>query len=255
MSQQYENCRIHSLEKARLILDCFLDKDEIGLSELSKTLGWNKSTVFALADSLKSVGFLLQIPENGKYRLGYGLLQLSSRISLDIKSAARPFMEELSAKYKENINLTGYQDTEITYLDQIESLYAVRVAGGVGVRMELSSSAVGKAILSALPDEDMLALVDRLPLTRFTDHTITDKESLLREIALTKERGYGINCSESWEDVYTVGVAILNVSGRPIGGLSIDGPLNRMVSGRLQAQIASDLKAAASGIQTALYHI
>lgn len=250
--EKYNECKVQSIGKARLILDCFYDKKEIGLTELSKKLGMNKSTVFALADSLKTIGFLDQISDNGKYTLGLGLLQLSSRISIDLKRIARPYMERLSEEYLENVNLTGFQGTEITYIDQIESLYPVRVAGNIGNRMELNSSAVGKAILAVLPDEKVQELIHKMPFTAFTANTITDDEELLKELKLIRQRGYGINNEESREDVYTVGVALLNSDGYPIGGLSVDGPVGRMDPEHKALEIANKLMRYAGEIQRML---
>ena len=66
--------RVHSIEKAIRLLDCFWEADSpLSLHELEQRTGWAKSTIHGLLATMLDSAVVEQNPTDGKYRLGYHL--------------------------------------------------------------------------------------------------------------------------------------------------------------------------------------
>ena len=64
--------RVHSIEKAIRLLDCFWETDSpLSLHELEQRTGWAKSTIHGLLATMLDSAVVEQNPTDGKYRLGY----------------------------------------------------------------------------------------------------------------------------------------------------------------------------------------
>jgi DNA-binding IclR family transcriptional regulator len=98
----------------------------------------------------------------------------------------------------------------------------------VGRYYYLHNSAVGKAILAALPETRVNEILDRWGLPAETEYTVTDRETLLEDIARTEERGYSVNDQEAVEGLRSVGVPVTAPHGGVLGALDISGPLYRL---------------------------
>ena len=74
--------RIHAIEKALRLLDCFwLERRPLSLSELEKMTGWAKSTIHGLLASMLDSGVVEQNASDGRYRLGYHLFELGNAVN------------------------------------------------------------------------------------------------------------------------------------------------------------------------------
>ena len=73
-----ETAKVSSLVKAMKVLECFSMKNpELGVTEIAKQLGLQKSTVHNILSTFETMGYLIQNPTTGKYSLGVRLLQFS----------------------------------------------------------------------------------------------------------------------------------------------------------------------------------
>ena len=99
--------QIQSVSRALEILNCFMDTDELGISELSAEMGLHKSTVFGLVNTMVGYGILEQVPSTKKYRLGMTLFTLGNLAlsRIDIRSEARERCFPLAQKYPATIHL------------------------------------------------------------------------------------------------------------------------------------------------------
>ncbi len=78
--------KVKSLQKALEILHCFVEKQPLGVTEISEKLGLYKSNVHNILMTFKGMGYLEQDPDSGKFRLGIEVFSLSRayRQNLDI---------------------------------------------------------------------------------------------------------------------------------------------------------------------------
>jgi IclR family acetate operon transcriptional repressor len=138
-------------------------------------------------------------------------------------------MEVLLQELGETVNLGVVSHGQVVYLDTIESTHRLRSTVQISLRDRVHSTALGKAVLAALPVEEArksLEDMDRVPMT---PNTMVDVEPLLRELEIVKVRGYAIDDEENEIGSRCVAAAILGSSSRPIAAISVSAPTSRMV--------------------------
>ena len=98
----------------------------------------------------------------------------------------------------------------------------------IGTSNPVYCTAVGKAMLSSLPEEEMQDILARIRYVRLTRKTLMSEEDLLRDLEKTRRRGYAVDDEEVEEGVRCVGASILDSTGHPVAAVSVSGPSFRM---------------------------
>ena len=133
----------------------------MALSDLSAAVGLHTSTTHRLLAALVARGYVQKDIESGKYRLTMRLFEVGSRAvgGMNIVSLARPYLEHLAATTHEAIHLVVRDGDEVVYLYK-ENMgdSTVRMASFVGLRNPMYCTAVGKSILSCLPEAEVTAI-------------------------------------------------------------------------------------------------
>ncbi len=133
---------------------------------------------------------------------------------------------------------------EILYVDKVESPQSVRMVSTIGTRNPLYCTAMGKAILAFLPPGKRNLLLEAIDLTMRTPHTLTEKVTLLKHLAIVRSVGYAIDDEENEEGIRCVAAPIFDRIGTPFGAISLAGPAYRLPVRRLQELSIHVVKAA-----------
>lgn len=216
---------LKSLVKLIRILDSFsTTARSLSLAEICQRTGFPKTTTHRLVASLRDVGLLDQDSDRDHYRLGIKLFELGNTVlaNMDLHREARPFVDAL-----------GRMTAQVVHLAVFDGRHAVVVGrsdpqSDAAARAFVESApahctSVGKAILAYLPE----ATIDRFiagGLERFTDTTLADAPALLRDLAITRKRGYSIDEGEHQPGLRCVGAPIRDISGRVFAAISVSGP-------------------------------
>jgi IclR family acetate operon transcriptional repressor len=238
------------LGKALELLEALARNKELGLSELTGRTGVSKPSAFRILSTLENRGYLAKDGVHRKYRPGPRLIALSGLIvsGVSVVQHARSVMEALRSEFGETVNLGALGEKRVLYLDILESQHGLRMAARVGAQDCLHSTALGKAILAALPSDEVDQLLKDYQWERRTRHTITTRAPLERELVAVRERGYAVDDQENEEGARCVGVAVLGPRGLPIAALSVSGPATRL-SEPVIRRIGDRLKRAAREIE------
>jgi DNA-binding IclR family transcriptional regulator len=185
---------------------------------------------------------------NGRVRLGPELTRLAIGARRDIRQELRPFMEQLFERLNETIDCAILDGDHLRFVDQIAAPHRLRAVSAVGAVFPLHCTANGKAILAALPPA---ALGDVLParLERFTEHTITTRAALLRELESVRETGVAFDREEHTHGICAGGIAVSDAFGE-LAAISVPMPAQRF-RGR-EAEIAAELSTAREAALAAL---
>lgn len=210
-----ETVALHSHEPMRLI-------DVVARTGLPKT------TCHRLLSILAENG-LLRVDDQGRYGPGALLLAMGMNFlkQADIRSFARPRMEELTKSTQETCHLGILQFPWVVYLEKVESPLAVRMHSEVGAVNSLYCTGLGKALLAFSSAE----LIDSICAGEFeprTAQTITTAEGLREDLERIRDRGYSIDDVENEEGIRCVGAPIFGHDGKPIAAISLAGPANRI---------------------------
>jgi DNA-binding IclR family transcriptional regulator len=228
---------VQSVDRALTVLEILARSGETGVTEIAAELGVHKSTAFRLVSALESRGMVEQVAERGKYRLGYGVLRLAGVASarLDVIRVSRPFAEQLASDLGETVNLTVLWRHEALYVDQVTSTNsALQMHNWVGQHIPVHCTSNGKALISWLPRATQLEMVGPTP-ARFTEHTITDLDELVRQFAKIRARGWADAVEELEEGLAAVAAPIWDRNGAVCAALSLSGPAFRLSGERLEA--------------------
>ena len=111
--------RVHSIEKAIRLLDCFWEADSpLSLHELEQRTGWAKSTIHGLLATMLDSAVVEQNPTDGKYRLGYHLFELGSAVrqGWSVPELCRPHLRAMAARLGESVHLARLSGDEFLLL-------------------------------------------------------------------------------------------------------------------------------------------
>jgi len=238
------------LRKGIQVLDLIARADSpLKFTELVRKSGLPKGTLHRIVATLIDAGFVRIDEREQTYVLGMRLFEMAHIVwdRFDLRGAAEPELERMRDSTHETVRLGILEGQTVIYVDQREAQQPVRLANGVGTRVQCHASATGKAILAHLPPAEQSALLAGLGLQALTPNTIRDVEELRRQLDIAKARGYALSVDEQTPGVSSVAAPILDHAGRPLGAISVTGPSYRLTQNQLHP-IGRDLIEAARRI-------
>jgi IclR family acetate operon transcriptional repressor len=190
-------------------------------------------------------GFIEQNPVSGEYRLGIKTFEIGRLYSrtrmMNIDALARPPMQRLSSTLGLSANLAIRDGDEIVYVETVEpSGSPMRLAYSAGDRFGLHHTALGKALIAFLPDEQRESLLADMDLKPLTPQTITTIEDFATELERVREQGYAVDNEESLPGLRCVSAPIWN-GERVVAALSASGSTLRVTKERVD-EIAEAVK-------------
>jgi len=232
MSQQeITGNKLKSLVKALRLLRLFSQRKNWSVSDMMASLGYHKSSIQRLVTTLEREGFLERVyPNKGVYQLGPQILLLGTiaNQSSDLRSIAHPYLTRLCQQTQETTHLCVVNESQCYYLDKIDSPQSIRMVTFVGQRMPLHSTGVGKALMSGMSIKEIESVISDQGLDRITPNTITDRESLLKELSQIREDGLSYDREEMEIGLRCIAAPLFDSAGRVVASISISGPSQRM---------------------------
>ncbi len=242
--------KLKSLQKAIEVLNCFTEKQPLGVTEISEMLDLSKSTVHNFVSTLKCMKYLEQDQNTGKYQLGIGILRLSQALGdrFSLQNVARHYMQELADEVNAAVYLTVLMGEELYTMNVVfPSLSSTYFVGNIrAAGRNLHSSSCGKALLAYLP-LDIQEKYIAGPLETCTEYTITDPVMLRKELENVINLGYAVDNMETEIGIRCVGVPVFSRSGNVIAALSVSGPAQQYTDSRIH-ELSNMLKRCARNI-------
>lgn len=228
ISRTNDKYSVEAVLKALDVLEAFSSSEILSLAEISDRVGLNKSRVFRLLHTLAERGYIEKSADGSRYVLGTKLLERAACVKRDLRQLALPFMRQLHERFNETVNLGVLDKSEILYIDMLESSRPIRMSESIGSRSPIHSTALGKAIVSFLSEEDWDVVLRDSKLEKFTERTIMEIATLKAEFRKVRRDGYAIDDRENDPEGYCVGVPVFDGTGRPVAAISISGPAERV---------------------------
>jgi IclR family transcriptional regulator, KDG regulon repressor len=227
---------LSSLKNALRILNSFsMDEPEKKITEISSSLGLNKSTVSRTMATLASEGFVFKDPETKKYRLGLSILTLSGVVNstMDIYRESQPILSKLVESLGETAHISVLDHLDVIYLHKVECNHPVRFLTHIGRRNPPYCTSSGKVLL-AFSGENIIHSVIEKGLHKFSKNTITDPDLLHANLREVKKNGYASSVEELLDGVTSIAAPIYDYKGKVIAALSVVGPKQRFQSHKIQ---------------------
>lgn len=247
---QYSNA---SLERGFQILEFLAgQRQPTDLSVVAKHTQLPTSTAFRFLAILQNMGYV-QKTESDRYWLGYRLFKLSgyaNEITL-VKRAANHILARLSHDVGLTVHMGALEGSKVVYHAKFESEKSMRIVSETGLRLDAHVSALGKVLLSQLPEHDFDRLYKMQPLRRHTANSITNLEKLKRELAEVRKSGVGNDNEEIAPGLRCVAVPVYDHEKELVCAISISGS-TIFVTAEALPLLTKKLKAAAQEIAGAL---
>jgi len=205
-------------------------RDGIGLAELSKRVGLHNSTTFHLVKTLVSLGYVRQLQDNKRYRIGRPLFALAASAldEIEMMSLATPVLEDLARDSGESAHFSVPMGDAVVVLARTSGPGAFQLTDRVGVVRPAHCTALGKIMLAALAPEQFEGYLRRAELKASTSKSVTSAERLAREVAEVRRSGLAIDDCEFDPEVRCAAVPVRDFSGRVMGAIGISGPVWRL---------------------------
>ena len=205
---------VKSAERVFRIFE-LLEQSPEGLTnkEVSSLLGFAPSSTLALLQTMEENGYLSA--------------DAASRI--DLNKIGTPYLKKLMQTVEETCFLGVLSGDEIVYIAKENCERTITTNAGIGSRKPVYCTGLGKAFLAFLPEKESSQIIDRIELKAFTEHTVTDKLELKKEIAQFRNQGYAVDNQEIEQGLWCMAVPIYDNTGHMKAAISVSGLKQRMV--------------------------
>lgn len=233
---------VQSVTRAFDILEAIAAAEHpLPLADIAARAGLSTPTTHRLLKTLQQRGYAHQAADRS-YGLGPGLIRLGQQATPRLALQAQSVLADLEQAAEETANLAVLDGDLVAYIAQVPSRHRMRMFTEVGRRVLPHASGVGKAMLSVMPERDVIALVRRTGLPQYTPSTHITEESLLADLHQSRRRGFAIDDGEQEVGVRCIAVALPGTV--PSAAVSISGPAARVTEAKSPALVAALQQAA-----------
>ncbi|MFC4113593.1 IclR family transcriptional regulator [Nonomuraea zeae] len=217
---------MNSVEKTLVVLGALAGHDQPRrLADIARRTGINKTTVHRILQIFIAQGYAVSHGD-GTYASGPAILALAGAAltDRDMTTLVRPILENLQRNTTHTVHFAIRSGSSAVYLAKVESQQPYRMASRVGTQIALHCTAIGKAILAHLPEEEVRAvLAATAPLISNTPATIVDPALLMAELESVRQRGYAVDDEENEPNVRCVAAVAHDAAGTVVGAVSVAG--------------------------------
>jgi DNA-binding IclR family transcriptional regulator len=241
---------VDAAAKALELLSVFSFREpRLSLADLAARTGIPRATAFRLLSTLEQSGFLDKI--HGAYQLGIKCFVLGNIVAggLDLRETARPHLVALREATRETTQIAILDHWQVVYLERMLSPLSVGyMRSRAGAILPAYCTGLGKTLLAFRPEAEVAAWAAKQKFTALTPRTITTAKKLLKELAVIRERGYGLDEEEREKGVSCIAAPICNHTGDVVAAISVAGPSQRMPRELVGSDIAEAVVSAARAI-------
>jgi IclR family pca regulon transcriptional regulator len=209
-----------SLEKGLRILSLFnQDRITCTQSEISKLTGINMTSTYRFVNTFVELGYLQKHPETKRLKLGSKAIALGHGLlrGFDFLQMVKPIVDETCSEHQITMDV-ALRDSDalmIIYRREIRNALPYQLPT---VIKDLNSTALGKAVLAFLPEQERLSIINSLSFENKTGRTIIDKNQLVSELDIIRKRGYSLNNEEFTPGLLALGAPLINASTNQVAG-------------------------------------
>jgi DNA-binding IclR family transcriptional regulator len=220
---------VQSVDRALMVMEILAKLGAAGVTEIAAELGVHKSTVSRLIAVLESRGYVEQLSERGKYRLGFSIVRLAGSTSapMDLTRQGQSTCDALARETGETTNLAILDGDRIINVVEAIGTAGVALRTWVGQSCPAHATSSGKVLLSELRAAEVHSRFgDRLE--SFTPNTIVELTALEAELATARKNGWAAVNEELEIGLNAVSAPVRDSAGKIVSALSVSGPSYRM---------------------------
>ncbi|MFE9577618.1 IclR family transcriptional regulator [Nocardia sp. NPDC006044] len=220
---------VQSVDRALLVLEIIAKLGQAGVTEIAAELGVHKSTVSRLIAVLESRGYVEQLSDRGKYRLGFSIVRLAGSTSaqVDLVGQSQGACNELAARTGETTNIAVLDGNRIINIVEAAGTGSIALRSWVGQSCPAHATSSGKVLLSGLEPAALRKQVGP-KLESFTANTLTKVADLAAQLVEVRENGWASVREELEVGLNAVAAPVFDSNGVIVAALSVSGPAYRL---------------------------
>lgn len=224
----------------------------LGNQEIAAYTGLPKPTVSRLTYTLTQLGYLTYLERLGKYQLGAPVLSLGYAVlhGMNVRQIARPYMQELAEYADASVSLGSRDRLDMVYVEHCRSSAPITLHLDTGSRIPLATTAMGRALLAGLPEEERAPLMEQIAAKEPKDWPRI-RAGIEQAVEDYRTRGFTVSLGDWQRDVHAVGVPFIPADGSGIMAFNCGGPSYLLSPERLVGDLGPRLAALAKTISLA----
>lgn len=236
---------ISSVAKALRILKAFNKNSVWRVGELTDELGFSKSTVSRLIQTLVEEEFLTDDPDNPGYRIGSSLLSLGGHFmsNSELYQEVAPVLNKLVLETGESVHIAVRNKRKVLYLNKQLGSYYSDIQTQIGSLNPVHATSSGKMLLAHSPDTT-IDLILNDDLEAFTAHTRTNPLMLRQELEDIRRQGYAFSHDELSIGNYSIAAPVYNYENEVVCAIALVGPTSRLTDTKKERFIRLIIRAA-----------
>ncbi|MDQ0217757.1 IclR family transcriptional regulator [Peribacillus cavernae] len=246
---------VQSVERTIAILKILSKEPKgLGITEIHQKVELPKTTVHRILSTLQKYNLVIQDKETTRYKLGMYIVNLASSIleNIDLRSIARPYLEQLRDETNEVIHLCIMENDEVVYIDKFEGNQRIRISSSIGFRAMMHCTGVGKVLLAGMDETKVKQILQRKGMPKFTKNTITDPDKLLTHLDSIRNYGCAIDEIEHEEGIRCMAAPVCDYQGEVIAAISISGVADKVTTERIEKELKAKILETSRSISNAL---
>jgi IclR family pca regulon transcriptional regulator len=215
---------IRSLAQGLEVLESFGRAPRgLTLMDLSRSVRLGKATAFRYLSTLESLGYIEIDPDTRRYHPAVRLLRLGGAFlaALTIPDVAAPFLEKLSSRFGESVNLAVLDETEVVYVARVAGNRILSTNLSVGSRLPAHCTSMGKVLLAYRPEDEQRRIIAKIDFKRSTPMSVGSARRLREVLALARRQGYAINDQELDLGLRSCAAPVFRRDGTAIAAVNI----------------------------------
>lgn len=171
-----------SVLTALRVMEEVAELQPVGVSDLSRALRLPKTSVQRAVKTLAEAGWLQTTgTEPTRWQISYKALTvgLAGVTASGLEEVAHEEMRRIRDATKETVHLAVPEGNELVIVSRLDGTLPLRTFLQLGTRAPLAASASGRAMLAAMTDAEIDAILDR-GIRRYTETTLVDRDEIGR---------------------------------------------------------------------------
>ena len=236
--------------RAFSVLEYIAEQGKVGFGEIMSAIDIPRSSLSHILNTLLHLGYIKQ--QKGNYVMASKVHEVSHMVlsKMDLRAAALPILREVAGKVDLSCNLGAINANEAIYVAKVENKNAFMSMAWVGKRIPLMTSALGKSLLSLLPNDTVEKFLEANPTYQTGAKAVPSKEEFFKELEQVRTLGWATEQNAVTDGISCISVPIKKC-GELYAALSVSGDTDYLKNAHLEF-IVHELMLAAARISDAL---
>ena len=246
---------VRAVERALAILFVVAESDRpLGLSDISRTVEFDKATVLRLLVTLERSGLVIQDSRTRQYALGTSVSRLTKGFRTDLRQVAHPFLESLWRETHETVCLNCARGVSRVVVDVIPAGHEFSIVPAVGSALPIHIGASGKALVAFQPADEIDRIVRECESHRESEYAVANNDDLHRKLRYARRNGFTWSIGDVFPGGAAVAAPVFDSTGEVAGSLTVRGPSVRLNRRRL-LELGPTVKRTADELSAALGYV